>query len=320
MEIVTTDSVSIVETPTWKRPLELLNSGETVKICAPMVRYSKLAFRMLVRQYDCDLAFTPMIVSDSFIKSVRARDSDFSTCKGDRPLIVQFAANNSTDLATAAEIVYPFSDGIDLNCGCPQKWAMADGYGSSLIYKSELLCDMIKQTRNRVPDTDFTVSIKIRIHPDIRQTVDLCQKAEQCGVSFISVHGRTKDERTNPVNIEAIRSINDSVGIPVIANGDIKTLQDVKHVVTETGVNGVMAARGILTNPTMYTGSDVTSIQCIKQWCDLALDLGTPFPIFHHHLIYMMEKLLCRSERRIFNSLVSTTGVLEFLKDNYNIS
>jgi len=63
-------------------------------------------------------------MSDSFNKSVKARDCEFTTNKQDRPLIVQFAANNPDDLATATQFVQRYSDGIELNCGCPQRWAI----------------------------------------------------------------------------------------------------------------------------------------------------------------------------------------------------
>ena len=68
-----------------------------IRICAPMVRYSKLPFRMLVRLYDCDIAYTPMIMADSFSSSEAARDVEFTTNSMDRPLIVQFASNNVDD-------------------------------------------------------------------------------------------------------------------------------------------------------------------------------------------------------------------------------
>lgn len=64
-----------------------------------------------------------------------------------------------------------YSNGVDLNCGCPQRWAMQEGYGACLINKPELLRDVVLQTRNRIPAGDFSVSIKIRIHPDIRLAV-----------------------------------------------------------------------------------------------------------------------------------------------------
>ncbi|XP_064606472.1 tRNA-dihydrouridine(20a/20b) synthase [NAD(P)+]-like isoform X2 [Liolophura sinensis] len=303
----------------YKTPLQLFSEKKYVKICAPMVRYSKLPFRMLVRKYDCDLAFTPMIISNSFVRSIKARDSDFTTCKEDRPLIVQFAANNSQDFADAAEIVSPFADGVDLNCGCPQRWAMGEGYGACLISKPELVQDVVRQARNRVNQQHFTVSIKIRIHEDIRRTVDFCQKAEHAGASWVTVHGRTAKQRRQPVNQEAVRIIKDSVGIPVVSNGDIKQLDDCYTVYEKTHADGFMAANGLLENPAMFAGFRETPKECVKKWIDLSLSLGTSFQCFHHHLMFMLEKVMGRPERRIFNMLGSTSAVLAFLRDNYDL-
>lgn len=296
--------------------LELFESRPLLKVCAPMVRYSKLPFRLLVRKYGCDLAYTPMIISDSFVKSPKARDNEFTTCSADQPLIVQFAASNALDFANATELVASSCIGTDLNCGCPQKWAMAEGYGACLINHPELLRDVVLQTRNRITSNDFTVSIKIRIHPDIRQTVNLCQQVEKAGLSFLTVHGRTKDQKTDPVNYEAIKLIKDSVHIPVIANGDIYSLEDAERVQQLTSVNGVMAARGILENPAMYAGYSETPIDCIHDWIRLSMESGSCFTHFHHHLIYMCQKILTRAERKYFNSLSSTSAVLDYM-DQY---
>uniref|UniRef100_A0A2K6F4E3 Dihydrouridine synthase 4 like n=1 Tax=Propithecus coquereli TaxID=379532 RepID=A0A2K6F4E3_PROCO len=65
-----------------KDPIEMFHSGQLVKVCAPMVRYSKLAFRTLVRKYSCDLCYTPMIVAADFVRSIKARDSEFTTNQG----------------------------------------------------------------------------------------------------------------------------------------------------------------------------------------------------------------------------------------------
>ena len=70
-------------------------------------------------------------------------------------------------------------------------------------------------------------------------TVDLCRTLEKTGVSWLSVHGRTKDQRKQPADMDAIRLIRENVNIPVVANGDIKTMDDVTRVVEETGVNGI---------------------------------------------------------------------------------
>ncbi|XP_786210.2 tRNA-dihydrouridine(20a/20b) synthase [NAD(P)+]-like [Strongylocentrotus purpuratus] len=308
-----------MEKATHVSPLQLFQSKEPVKMCAPMVRYSKLAFRTLVRSYDCDLTFTPMIVCDSFLKSAKARDSEFTSNEGDRPLIVQFAASNAKDLADAAELVARYTDGVDLNCGCPQRWAVAEGYGACLIKHPDLIKDMVQQTWNRVDRSDFTTSIKIRLHKDIRETVELCRRAEHAGVSWITVHGRTKEQRGEPADHDAIRIIKEGVGVPVVANGDVKLMEDVRRIVEQTGVDGVMSARGILRNPAMYAGYDDTPFQCIQDWVDIGLSLGTNLTYFHHHLMQMLDQYLPGSEKVNFNSLTSTTAVLDYLETNFGI-
>jgi len=280
-----------------------------------MVRYSKLAFRLLVRLYGCDIAFSPMIMADSFYKSQKARDNEFTTNDLDRPLVVQFAANRVEHFAGSAEMVAPFSNGVDLNCGCPQRWAAQEGIGACLINNPEFVSDVVKQTRARVSDPDFSVSVKIRIHKDLERTVDLCRKIEAAGASFITVHGRTRDQRGEPVNLAAIREIKQSVNIPVVANGDAKSMEDVKSISEATGSDGVMAARGMLENPAMFAGYDLTPAECIRDWVRLSLTTGTPFTCFHHHLIYMCEKSLSRAERRVFNSLSSTAAVLDYIRN-----
>ncbi|KAG8577242.1 hypothetical protein GDO81_010112 [Engystomops pustulosus] len=308
----TDDRISLPQNPT-----DLFDSTNIVKICAPMVRYSKLSFRNLVRKYGCDLCYTPMIVAADFIKSAKARDSEFTTNHEDQPLVVQFAAKDAHVLADAALLVCPFAGGIDLNCGCPQRWAMSEGYGACLINQPQLVSDMVKQVRSRVENQRFTVSIKIRIHADITKTVDLCQKAEAAGVSWITVHGRLTEERHQPVHYDAIKVIKDSLSIPIVANGDIRSLKEAETVHQITGADGIMAARGLLANPAMFAGYEETPMSCIKDWVDIALEHGTPYTCFHHHLMYMMEKITSKQEKRVFNVLSSTSAVIEYLRDSY---
>ncbi|XP_073891886.1 B-cell receptor-associated protein 29 isoform X3 [Macaca fascicularis] len=118
------------------------------------------------------------------------------------------------------------------------KWAMAEGYGACLINKPELVRDMVKQVRNQVETPGFSVSIKIRIHDDLKRTVDLCRKAEATGVSWITVHGRTAEERHQPVHYDSIKIIKENMSIPVIANGDIRSLKEAENVWQITGTDG----------------------------------------------------------------------------------
>ncbi|XP_029142435.1 tRNA-dihydrouridine(20a/20b) synthase [NAD(P)+]-like [Protobothrops mucrosquamatus] len=276
-----------------KNPADLFHLEHVVKICAPMVRYSKLPFRTLVRKYDCDLCYTPMIVAADFVRSVKARHSEFTT----NQVVLKLSFKN------------PHT----------KSWAMAEGYGACLINKPELIQEMVRSVRNQAEKPTFSVSVKIRIHEDLKRTVDLCQKAESAGVSWITVHGRNVEERHQPVHYDAIKTIKDSVSIPVAANGDVKSLKDVESIHERTGADGVMVARGLLANPALFAGYEDTPLQCVQDWVDIALQQGTPFTCFHHHLMYMLERVTSKQEKKIFNVLSSTSAVLDYLRDNYGV-
>ncbi|VUZ47358.1 unnamed protein product, partial [Hymenolepis diminuta] len=200
-----------------------------VCISAPMVRYSKLPFRLLVRRHGVDLAYSPMIMSAAFLHSEKSRSSDFTTCPSDRPMIAQIACQSGPEFARCAEELAKVCDGIDLNCGCPQRWAMKEGYGAAMLKKPELIEDLVKSARSAVPRwrivknedgeetrAPFSVSIKIRLVPcppratggdtvsaasltgtnNVELTTELVQRAAHMGVDWVTIHGRTPSQRT----------------------------------------------------------------------------------------------------------------------------
>lgn len=104
-------------------------------------------------------------------------------------------------------------------------------------------------------------------------------------VDFITVHGRTRRQKsTELVNLNAIKLIKENLQIPVIANGNIFTLNDAENIYKQTGVNGVMSARGLLKNPALFAGYDFTPWDCIESFVRLSIAYGTNHFIFHHHL------------------------------------
>lgn len=132
----------------------------------------------------------------------------------------------------------PYTDGINLNCGCPQTWAIQEGIGCKLIQQPQLVKEMVRAAKDRCGE-DFCVSIKIRIHHDLRETVDFVKTVEGSGVDYITVHGRRRSQRSSePVNLEAIALIKSVAGVPIVANGDVFNLEDVEKIVGVTGVDG----------------------------------------------------------------------------------
>lgn len=89
---------------------------------------------------------------------------------------------------------------------------------------------------------------------------------------------------------------------------------------TPTEFAGVMAARGLLNNPAMYSGCMHTPISCVRDWVEIALQTGVTFTLFHHHLMFMMESVMSRPEKRVFNTLSSIPAVLDYLEEHYALS
>lgn len=284
-----------------------------------------------------------MIMADSFSRSIKARNNEFSTNYGkyfnlipnktkpislfsqtidDTPLIAQFATKDVSDIYKATEYIYPYVDGVDLNCGCPQRWAVSTGYGCSLLTNPELIKDIVGTIRRNF-NSNFSISVKIRLLNDnVKSTIELCRQLEMCDVTFLTVHGRTPFQKTShPVNIEAIADIKKSIKIPLIANGDIKSLEDAENIHSLTNCNGVMTARGILANPTIFTGTTVTPISCIQNWLNIVTSAGDTitFQCLHHHLTFMMEKLLSRKQRVIFNNFTKKQQVFDFLNEYFDL-
>ncbi|KAJ3028656.1 tRNA-dihydrouridine(20a/20b) synthase [NAD(P)+]-like protein [Rhizophlyctis rosea] len=321
--------------PDWgtqprKSPLQILqekkDAGDYLKICAPMVRYSKLPFRELVRGYNVDVAYTPMILADVYKHSKISRDTEYRTNSRDQPVVVQFAAHTAEDLADAAELAAPYANGIDLNCGCPQKWAIHEGIGAFLMEKPELVRDMVRQVKARTSPlkmadgSTFPCSIKIRVHPDLRQTVEFVKRAEAVGVDWITVHGRTRRmKNTEPVDLDAIKLVKETATVPIFANGSIFSLSDADRTVQYTGVDGVMAARGLLENPALFAGHTSTPMECVEKYVRLGIEYGSTSFIFHHHLMFMLESSMSRAEKKRFNCLTSIPGIVDFLEEHYGL-
>lgn len=288
-----------------------------VQAVAPMVRYSKLPFRLLCRRYGADLCYTPMILADGFVRSERARTVELSTCALDRPLVVQFAARDAVTFGRAAQLVVGAADAVDLNCGCPQAWARREGVGGRLSAEPELVADMVRCAREMTGGR-VAVSVKIRVQqPDLRRTVELVRRAEHMGVAWVAVHGRTVHERHQPVHHDAIREVKLSARVPVLANGDVFAPADAERTLVLTGADGVMSARGVLANPALFAGLGAPPAECVRDYLQLAQRWpGTPFALRHKHLGFMLAAAGApRHERAAFACLRSMAAVVAFFQE-----
>lgn len=223
-------------------------------IVAPMVDNSELPFRMLCRKYGAQAAYTPMLHSRIFSETPKYRNSEFTTCKEDRPLFAQFCANDPDILLEAARFVEPHCDYVDINLGCPQRIARRGNYGAFLMDNLPVVKSLVQ---NLALNLHVPVSCKIRVFPNPQDTLAYARMLEDAGCSLLAVHGRTRDEKDGKkfrADWDAIKEVKSALRIPVLANGNIRHMDDVYSCLEETGVDGVLSAESLLENPALFAG------------------------------------------------------------------
>ncbi|XP_030538869.1 tRNA-dihydrouridine(16/17) synthase [NAD(P)(+)]-like isoform X2 [Rhodamnia argentea] len=228
--------------------------GRPKLIVAPMVDNSELPFRMLCRKYGAEAAYTPMLHSRIFTENEKYRRMEFTTCKEDRPLFVQFCANDPDTLLEAAQRVEPYCDYVDINLGCPQRIARRGNYGAFLMDNLPLVKSLVQKL---AVNLNVPVSCKIRVFPKLEDTLTYARMLEEAGCSLLAVHGRTRDEKDGKkirADWSAIKAVKNALSIPVLANGNIRHMDDVETCLKETGADGVLSAESLLENPAVFAG------------------------------------------------------------------
>ncbi|OAY77827.1 tRNA-dihydrouridine(16/17) synthase (NAD(P)(+))-like [Ananas comosus] len=223
-------------------------------VVAPMVDNSELPFRMLCRRYGAEAAYTPMLHSRIFSENEKYRRMEFTTCKEDHPLFVQFCANDPDILLEAAKVVEPYCDYVDINLGCPQRIARRGNYGAFLMDNLPLIKSLVQ---NLSINLHVPVSCKIRIFPSLEDTIAYAKMLEEAGCSLLAVHGRTRDQKDQKkiqADWDAIKAVKDALKIPVLANGNIRHMGDVYSCLDHTGADGVLSADSLLENPALFAG------------------------------------------------------------------
>ena len=221
---------------------------------APMAGITDMPFRVLCAKQGCGMVTTEMVSAKGLFyndeKSYQLLEINPS--EGDTSIQI-FGSDPEIIQVIAYKLNNTMAVTIDINMGCPAPKVTKSGDGSALMKNPELAFKVMKAV---CKESQKPVTVKIRKGWDDESinAVQIAKMAEQAGIMAITVHGRTRNQYYSGISDwDIIKSVKDSVRIPVIGNGDIKGCEDVAKMLTQTGCDGVMIGRGAQGNPWIFS-------------------------------------------------------------------
>jgi tRNA-dihydrouridine synthase B len=224
-------------------------------LLAPLAGYTNLAFRLAIREVGPPgLATTDLVNARALLVRSPKTMELIATCPQDRPVAVQIYGANPPEMAEAARWLEGYGvSSVDINMGCPVHKVVRGGGGSALMCDA---ANTVGLVRTVVEAVRIPVTVKMRLgwDEDTLSAPFFAREFEKAGVAAVTIHGRTREQGfSGGVNLDGIRAVVEAVErMPVIGNGDVRSIADAAHMLRATGCAGIAVGRGALLNPWFF--------------------------------------------------------------------
>ena len=213
---------------------------------APLVDITDLQYRLICREYGAGMAYTEMLNIGSILNKSKKSEIMMKTSPKENPSGIQITGNSIDDFKKVGKFIDKF-DIVDINCGCPSTRTIDNSSGSFLLKDPIKLGKMVSVLK----DFGFNTTVKIRLGFEKNNVIKIVKEVEKFGVDAITVHARLSNESRNvKADWEWIKKVKNSVGVPVIGNGDIFNGKDVEKILDIC--DGSMIARGAIGDPAIF--------------------------------------------------------------------
>jgi tRNA-dihydrouridine synthase B len=230
-------------------------------ILAPMDGFSDAPFRLLCREFGSAISYIAFISARELLQDHQLSRQDLQFDPREQPVAIQLYDNDINRLRKAALRVQSLKpDIIDINMGCSTRRVSQGGAGSGLLCDLQKIADLIEQLDSAL-DVPVTAKIRLGWDDDTRNYLDVAKIIEDNNGAMIAVHGRTcKQAFKGQADWDAIAEIKETVSIPVIGNGDVKTPEDIHRFFKHTACDGVMIGRAAIGNPWIFQNRSVEEV------------------------------------------------------------
>ena len=220
-----------------------------------------IGFRLLCKRYGAAMVYTEFVSAEALVRNVNSTVKKLTISDEERPVGIQIYGRDVAAMVEAARIVEEaHPDVIDLNFGCPVKKVASKGAGAGMLQNIPLLLEI---TREVVKAVNVPVTVKTRLGWNSEQLIitELAEQLQDCGIQALTIHGRTRAQMyTGKADWTLIGEVkrNPRIHIPIIGNGDIRSLAEADTAFERYGVDGVMIGRATFGCPWIFSRRELT--------------------------------------------------------------